>query len=207
MYPRPVPTARVGLLAIAALCLLCLVVAIGCGKSTPKQAEASAASEPGVSAGPEKTADRDVPVKEWDQERMTQLTADLSKAMRAVRNTFRNDPILRSPDSMMQRSANQMMTTLRQLDQTCSSLASEVAKGRTADETRDTARRIGMLLRDANNLGRSIMTTEWTDAKIKPAMELINEIAPYYGHGPLYDVDEMKMLDAGPNPNRRQQGQ
>ena len=38
-------------------------------------------------------------------------------------------------------------------------------------------------------------------------MVLINQIAPYYGRGPLYDIETMEMLDQGPNPNRRREGE
>jgi hypothetical protein len=33
------------------------------------------------------------------------------------------------------------------------------------------------------------------EARVRPAMALINEIAPYYGRGPLYDADSMQKTD------------
>jgi hypothetical protein len=33
-------------------------------------------------------------------------------------------------------------------------------------------------------------------------MALINEIAPYYGSGPLFDPETMQRLDRPPNPSR-----
>jgi len=191
---------------------LALVLAQGCAKSAPEEVAPTAAP---VSAGPaaeaaeagDAAAADTIPAREWDQERMTQLTGDLAKAMLAVRNSFRNDPVMQSPDVGMRRSAEQMGEILRNLDRNCRSLATQVERGGTADETRGTARRIGSLLRDANMVGKRLTTSEWTDERIRPAMELINEIAPYYGRGPLYDAERMEMLDTGPNPNRRQPGE
>jgi hypothetical protein len=34
-------------------------------------------------------------------------------------------------------------------------------------------------------------------------MKLINEIAPYYGSGPLYDPETMQRLDRAPDPQAR----
>jgi hypothetical protein len=35
-------------------------------------------------------------------------------------------------------------------------------------------------------------------------MVLINEIAPFYGSGPLFDPETMQRLDRPPDPSRRE---
>ncbi len=207
MQSRPTPNA---LFALAIFAAAGMALALGCAKSAPEESApaTAAAAEAAVSAdAPEGAGEDTVPELEWDQARMTQLTSDLAKAIAAVRTSFRNDPVMNSPDSQKRRSAAQMSDILRNLERHCRSLATQVERGGTADDTRGTAQRIGTLLRDANQVGRRLMTSAWTDQRIKPAMELINEIAPYYGKGPLYDTERMEMLDTGPNPNRRQSGE
>lgn len=196
----------------ALLCILfvTLLAGVACSKTTPEEtapAAASAAGDAPSSGEAASNAEDTTPLLEWDQERMTKLTADLATAMRDVRNSFRKNPMMQTPDSTMRRSANQMTETLRGLDRHTASLASRVANGQNADETRGIARQIGTLLRDANSTGRRLMTSAWTDERILPAMKLINEIAPYYGSKPLYDTETMTMIEGGPNPNRRESGE
>ncbi len=214
MQSRPTPhvLALTIRLAVAGL-VLALAPALGCAKSAPDEAEPVASAAAAEEAhGPipdeEAAAPADTPPElEWDQERMTQLTADLAQAMAAVRTSFRNDPVSRSPDLGQRQSAQQMSTILRGLERHTRSLATPVERGQGADETRGIAKRIGQQLRDANQVGRRMSTNAWTDERIRPAMKLVNEIAPYYGRAPLYDVERMEMLDQGPNPNRRQSGE
>ena len=53
----------------------------------------------------------------------------------------------------------------------------------------------GTQLNDAQVEGRRTMTSHWMDERIRPAMALVNEIAPFYGSGPLFDPEEMKRID------------
>ncbi len=198
------------------VCLAAAVLSLGCGKSTPDETKATDAmgeASEHAHAHHEGQNEEDilsrneVPMKPWDQERMTELSQQLADAMLALRNSFRNNPVLRTPDSRKRVAAAEMMDTLRNLDRHCRALATQVRRGGTEETTRGTVRRIGTLLRDANQIGRRIMTNAWTDERILPAMELVNEIAPFYGSGPIYDTENMTMIEGGPNPNRRQEGQ
>lgn len=194
--------------ALRAVAVLLAAASLGCATSGPDEQAAEAA--PAVAAAgdaAQATAEDVEPDLAWDPERMTQLTAELSKAVSAVRDSFRNDPLMNTPDSSKRRSALQMNDLLRNLDRQCRSLAAQVKSGKGRADTSGTARRIGTLLRDANELGRGLVTSEWTDQRIRPAMELVNQIAPYYGRGPMYDMETMTMIGQGPNPNRRRQGE
>lgn len=140
--------------------------------------------------------------KPWDQAAMTDLSAQLARAMREVRRAFRRDPVFADPQSLNRRAAQRMEETLRALEQSTRQLHNRVSSGEGFEETRPIARRIGMLLNDADVEGRRLMTGEWMHQRVRPAMALINEIAPYYGSGPLFDPETMQRLDRPPNPSR-----
>lgn len=183
------------ILVFGAICL-CLLLASASGWASHHEAD---------EAGTE-TAEESAEIP-WDAERMTELTADLSQQMRALRNSFRKSPNFRNPNTPNRRAADNMADILKRLDSSCSSLAKRVSNGEGAEETRGLARRIGSMLNDADVEGRRLMTQAWTDDRLGPAMQTINEIAKFYGRGPLYDVDQLRRIDGGPNPNRRQPGE
>jgi hypothetical protein len=139
----------------------------------------------------------------WDQARMTELSDQLATAMSELRRAFRREPGFRDPSSPNRRATQSMDQTLRLLEQSARQLRNRVSGGAGFEETRNIARKIGSLLNDADVEGRRIMTSVWLDERIRPAMKLINEIAPYYGSGPLYDPETLQKLDRPPNPDRR----
>jgi len=140
--------------------------------------------------------------KAWDQARMTDLSAKLFTATSELRRAFRREPNFRNPATPNQRAVHNMEQILRSLETATRQLRNSVAGGGDFEATRGTARRIGMLLNDADVESRSIMTSAFMAEKIKPAMVLINEVAPYYGSGPLYDPETMQRLDRPANPDR-----
>jgi hypothetical protein len=140
--------------------------------------------------------------KPWDQAAMTGLSAELATSAAQIRRTFRQDPSFRNPKTPNQNAVHQMEQTLRNLEITTRRLSRQVKAGRTAESTEGLARRIGMLLNDADMWGRRIMTSAYMEEQVRPAMKLINQIAPYYGSGPLYDPETMQRLDRAPNPQR-----
>jgi hypothetical protein len=154
--------------------------------------EGTPASEESAGEGP--------PTQEWNQERMTELSGELATAMAELRRTFRKDPMFRNPRSPNQRAVHNMEQTLRNLELSTRTLSNRVKGGGGLEDTQGTARRIGMLLNDADMWGRRIMTSAWVQERVQPAMKLINEIAPYYGSGPLYDPETMQRLDRAPDP-------
>ena len=145
--------------------------------------------------------------KPWDAERMTALSAELATSAAQIRRTFRKDPNFRNPKTPNQNAVHQMEQTLRNLEITTRRLSKQVKAGGTADSTQGTARRIGMLLNDADMWGRRIMTSAFTEEQVRPAMKLINQIAPYYGSGPLFDPETMQRLDRAPDPQRPEAAQ
>ena len=174
---RATPLLAAGL-AVAALALA----------ATPLWAESH--EEPADAAEP-----ADAPRKAWDQEQMTDLSAQLTKAMGAVRQAFRREPSFRDPNNPNRRASQNMDQTLRALETSARQLHARVSGGGGYQETLGIARKIGTQLNDAQVEGRRIMTSHWMDERIRPAMALINEIAPFYGSGPLFDPEAMKRID------------
>ena len=142
--------------------------------------------------------------KPWNQEQMTDLTGQLSRAMREVRQAYRREPVFRDSHNPNRRAAMRMDEVLRNLARASTQLHNRVKSGGGFEETQGIARRMSMLLNDADVEGRRIMTSVWMDQRVQPAMVLINEIAPFYGSGPLFDPETMQRLDRPPDPSRRE---
>ena len=137
----------------------------------------------------------------WDQEEMTRLSAELASAMRGVRDAWRKDPVSRSRENPNRRAALRMDQILRDLDRQTGSLAATVANGGSYEETRGTARKIGTLLNDAEIEARSLRMGAWMGERVRPAVELLDQIAPYYGGEPLLDPETRRRLGGStPSP-------
>jgi len=170
-----------------------------CIRTTTSWAAWAAICGLALAAGAAHHESAETAAKAWDAERMTQLTGDLAKAMGEVRTSFRQQSGAMEPRSPKSRSGKNMDDILKDLARSSRQLHAQVKGGAGAEETQGIARKIGTLLNDADVVGRQIMTTAWTAEKIRPAMALINEIAPYYGAGPLYDPASLQRLDRPPN--------
>jgi len=136
--------------------------------------------------------------KAWDAEEMTRLSAELMRAVRNVRDAWRKEPAFRDPQSPQRASSMRLDQNLRSLDQRTTQLASRVKGGGGYDETINIARNIRTLLNDIDMNARGIMTSEWMDEQIQPAMVLINEIAAYYGSDALFDPETLQRTDRPP---------
>ena len=150
-----------------------------------------------VEVTPVAEADR----KSWDAEEMTRLTGELATAIRDVRAAWRREPAFRDSSNPNQRSALRLDQSLRDLDQRTRQLHTRVQGGAGHDETLNIVRNIRVLLNDIDVEGRRVMTSQWMDDRVRPAMVLINEIAAYYGSDALFDPETMQRID---RPGRTQ---
>jgi hypothetical protein len=132
---------------------------------------------------------QEVETKEWDQAEVSRLAHALTDQVRKIRNAFRSNPTAGNLANMNQRASEEFSDSLRMIERSARQLAGRVDEGKGREETRSIARKIGTLLRDANEEGRHIMSDAWTEEQILPAQRLVDEIAPFYGAAPLYDVD------------------
>jgi hypothetical protein len=133
--------------------------------------------------------------KPWDQARMQGLAGQLAQAVDEVREAFRREPGYRDPSNPHRRAFQQMDQILKSLRSSTRQLAARLETGGGYEDTLGIARKIGQLLNDAEVEGRKIMTSEWMAQRVVPAKQLLNEIAPYYGRGPLYDPQTLEKVD------------
>jgi len=178
--------ARRVLLAGAAISLL---GPVACA-SNQEQEKAKAQADPAAVAEIER--------KPWDAEKMTTLTAELARAVRDVRRAWRSEPAFRDSNNPNRRAAAALDENLRDLDQRTSQLATRVAGGAGFDETLNIARNIRVLLNDVDVNGRGIMTSQWMDERVRPAVVLINEIAAYYGSEAPFAPETLNRTDRPP---------
>ena len=87
---------------------------------------------------------------------------------------------------------------LRDLDSRTTQLHNRVRAGDGYEQTLNIARNIRTLLNDADVQGRRLMTSAWMEERVRPAMELINQIAAYYGSDALFDPETMQRKDRPP---------
>lgn len=118
-------------------------------------------------------------LKPWDQTEVTQLAKQLSEAVTKLREASINDPML-SSRAPMDRRAKTMLDGLRDLERSCRQLARKLEAGEDREKTLGVARKTGSLIRDVQVASRGFMTSESQWAAIDPAVDIINQLSPYY---------------------------
>jgi len=119
-------------------------------------------------------------LKPWDQEQVSGLAAELSDAIKGVRRAALDEPTLRDRSNTSGRSTQQYLDTLRQLETSTRQLATRLGKGEDREQTLGVARRIGTLLRDAQETGRRLMLTKPSFDAIDRAVAAVHELSPFY---------------------------
>lgn len=129
----------------------------------------------------------------WDQEKVSAHATELSEAIKAVRRAAMREPTLRDGSNTSGRSAQQFLDTLRQLETSTRQLATRLGKGENLEQTLGIARRVGTLLRDAQETGRRLMLTKPTFDAIDTAIAAVHAISPYYtDQDPLMPVSTQR---------------
>lgn len=116
----------------------------------------------------------------WDQEKVSALGAELAEAIQAVRQAARNEPTLSDRSNTSGRSTQQYLDTLRQLEQSTRQLATRLGEGQNREQTLALGRRIGSLIRDAQETGRRLMLTKPSFDAIDAAIAVIEQLSPFY---------------------------
>lgn len=132
---------------------------------------------------------QDAEFKEWDQAEVGRLAHELTSQVTKIRNAFRSNPTVGNLANMNQRASKSFSDTLRLIERSARQLAARVDGGGGREEALPIARKIGTLLRDASEEARHIMSDAWTEEQVVPAQRLVDQLAPYFGAEPLYDVD------------------
>jgi hypothetical protein len=132
-------------------------------------------------------------IEAWDQEKVSALATDLSEAIRAVRRSAMREPTLRDGATTARGSSQQFLDTLRQLESSTRQLATRLGKGEDLEQTLGVARRIGTLLRDAQESGRRLMLTKPTFDAIDTAVAAVHALSPFYtDQDPLMPVSTQR---------------
>ena len=116
----------------------------------------------------------------WDQEAVSALASDLAEAIKAVRGAALNEPTLRDRNNTTGRSAQQYLDNLKQLETATRRLATRLGNGEDREQTLNVARRIGTLLRNAQENGRRLMLTQPSFDAIDKAVAVIRQLSPFY---------------------------
>lgn len=114
----------------------------------------------------------------WDQARVTKIAQELAVAVYEAREAVRMSPL---DQNVGQRTTfYELQEDIRLAENSAKHLASELADGKGADETRATFDRIGSLRMSAEENGRRVLIeAPVMDALVK-AGELHNRLKPYY---------------------------
>ena len=119
-------------------------------------------------------------LKPWDQEEVTQLAKDLSEAVSNVRQITLKDPTMKGTGQMNERAAKEYLDNLKALETACAQILRKLEAGEDLEKTMGVARRIGMLLRDAQTNGRKLMISQPESEAIEIAIAALDKISPYY---------------------------
>lgn len=119
--------------------------------------------------------------KAWNQESVSELANEMAGEIKRVRAAARKEPhIISAGSTGKQRSAALYLDTLKKLDRASAKLARELGNGATPQETSGIARRVDSLLRDLDEQGAKLHSTEWTNQFLEPAKKIADELRSYY---------------------------
>jgi len=115
----------------------------------------------------------------WDQERVTAIGGELTKACDALYDTFRKEP--QSTIGSGQSSAYYRLRQLiRRVKGEARYLSSSLAKGEGYDQTLPIYDNLSILVRDASEDARRMFSSGFVLEKATAAGDLLRRIAPYY---------------------------
>ena len=119
----------------------------------------------------------------WNQQAVSELATQMADEIKRLRNAARKEPhIISAASTGKKPAATLYLDTLRKLDRTSAKLSRQLADGAGAEETRGTARRVDSLLRDLDEQGTRLHSTEWTRAFLEPARKLAAELRNDYAN-------------------------
>lgn len=116
----------------------------------------------------------------WDQEKVTALANELATAVREAKNATRKDVYLRDTVRMGDPVIVSYQESIDGIDKSARQLARRLGEGEGREQTLNIAKKIRSLVRDAETAGAKIMKTAWTEEKLQPAEDLLDQLAPYY---------------------------
>ena len=126
--------------------------------------------------------------KAWDQKSVSELANQMASEIKRVRAAARKEPhIISAGSTAKQRAAALYLDTLKKLERTSAKLARELDNGATYRETSGIARRVDSLLRDLDEQGAKLHSTEWTNQFLESAKKIANELRSYYASASAHE--------------------
>ena len=133
-----------------------------------------------IGFGPGPVGAQTGPAKEWDQERVTALAAQLADAVQDVKTSFRRKRSGTRKD-MRTPAFHQLTNDLRTIRRATRQLANELSRGGGRDETFPIYSRIQTARGRAANALRRLMVGGAMLEPIESARGILKQIEPFYG--------------------------
>ena len=118
--------------------------------------------------------------KAWDQETVTSLAAQLSRATGDLRNTVRREPHIQDAMEHGDGYAMGFWDAIDGLDRSARQLAARAKKGGGYEQTFPIARKMRTQVRDAETAGARLMSSQFMDRRIAPVQALLAKLEPYF---------------------------
>jgi len=136
----------------------------------------------------------------WDQAKVAELGRELATTMSAARQTALKEPTLQNAVTG-RLAAERFLRTMRSLETSTRQLARKLEAGEGREETEGTGRKIGTLLRDAQEDSRRLMISQTLREKIDPVVDVINRLSPYYSDKSPLMPNPMNRSGQQPSPD------
>jgi hypothetical protein len=117
--------------------------------------------------------------QKWDQAAVTQIAADLEKAITGLRDIVRASPQLQVPSSRRSY-IYEILDNLRQMEFMSQTLAVRLKNGEGLEETTPTYNKLQQIRRDTEVIAQKVDISAITQPKLDAAREQLAKMAPYY---------------------------
>jgi len=114
----------------------------------------------------------------WNQEKVTAIAADLSRALERLRVALEGDP--EQASVVQERKRQGVLVDVRTLARLSEDLAARLKAGQGLDETRPVYGEIQQVRRQARDAGRNLFTPDATQADIVAARGLLQRLEGFY---------------------------
>ena len=116
---------------------------------------------------------------QWDQERVTAIAAELTKACDSLYDTFQKEPE-RTLGSGQFKDFYRLRQLIRRIKSEARQLSSALAQGEGYDQTLPIYDNLMAMVRDAREVSKRTFTSSFVLDKASAAGDVLQQMAPYY---------------------------
>ena len=116
--------------------------------------------------------------EKWNQEKVTAIAKDLEAAVSGLRDAVKKSPAWENPQQ--KRNLYKIADILRQMEQECTSLHAQLARGAGMEESQSNYDHIQRLRKRAQVLAPKSDIGAFTKPKLDQAAAILKQIEPYY---------------------------